>query len=115
MIEVIQKNCLEYFLAELNETKSAYLISPFVTRNIVDHLLNNGSANIKLITRFNLNDFRSKVSSLSALKILVEKGAEIKGIKNLHSKVYSIAFSVQVCDLLYLELMCGIPLVLIFF
>lgn len=88
MIEVIQKNWLDYFLAELQETSSAYLISPFVTRNIVDHLLNNGSANIKLITRFNLNDFRSKVSSLSALKKLVEKGAEIKGIKNLHSKVY---------------------------
>lgn len=88
MIEVIQKNWLDYFLAELNETKSAYLISPFVTRNIVDHLLKNGSANIKLITRFNLNDFRSKVSSLSALKTLVERGAEIKGIKNLHSKIY---------------------------
>lgn len=88
MIEVIQKNWLEYFLAELNETKSAYLISPFVTKNIVDHLLHNGSAKIQLITRFNLNDFRSKGSSLSALKMLVEKGAEIKGIKNLHSKVY---------------------------
>jgi HKD family nuclease len=88
MIEVIQKNWLDYFLSELNETNSVYLISPFVTKNIVDHLLHNGSAKIQLITRFNLNDFRSKVSSLSALKMLVEKGAEIKGIKNLHSKVY---------------------------
>lgn len=46
------------------------------------------SEKVKLITRYNLNDFRSKISSLSALKKLVEEGAEIKGIKNLHSKVY---------------------------
>jgi HKD family nuclease len=88
MIEVIHKNWLDLFLVELHVTNSIYLISPFVTRNIVDHLLNKGSVHIKLITRFNLNDFRSKVSSLSALKALVEKGAEIKGVKNLHSKVY---------------------------
>jgi HKD family nuclease len=88
MIEVINKNWLEYFLAELNGKKSVYIISPFVTRNIVDHLLKKRSEKIKLITRYNLNDFRSKISSLSALKKLVEEGAEIKGIKNLHSKVY---------------------------
>lgn len=48
MIEVINKNWLDLFLAELHETNSIYLISPFVTRNIVDHLLNNGSAHITL-------------------------------------------------------------------
>lgn len=90
MIEVIQKNWLEIFLKELESTNTVYLISPFITRNIVDHLLkaSKGKSNIKLITRYNLNDFRSKVSSLSALKCLVENGAEVKGIKNLHSKVY---------------------------
>jgi hypothetical protein len=72
----------------LHDTNSIYLISPFVTRNIVVHLLNNRYAHIKLITRFNLNDFQSKVSSLSVLKAFVEEVAEIKGIKNLHSKVF---------------------------
>lgn len=89
MTEVISKNWLNYFLAELVNTDNVFLISPFVTNNIVNHLLNNKKkSKIHLITRFNLNDFRSQVSSLSALKKLVSKGVEIKGIKNLHSKVY---------------------------
>ena len=89
MIQIIDKNWLDLFLAELHETGSVRLISPFVTNNIVNHLLNKSTAKeIRLITRFNLNDFRSKVSSLSALKILVQKGVEVKGIKNLHSKVF---------------------------
>ncbi|NPD86030.1 NgoFVII family restriction endonuclease [Lentimicrobium sp. L6] len=89
MIEVISKNWLAYFLEELENTDNVFLISPFVTNNIVNHLLSNKKkAKIQLITRFNLNDFRSRVSSLSALKKLVSKGAEIKGIQNLHSKVY---------------------------
>lgn len=89
MIEVIHGNWLDNFLLELMGTKTVYLISPFVTSNIVNHLLSNfNGAQIKFITRFNLNDFRSKSSSLAALKKLVLSGAEIKGIKNLHSKVY---------------------------
>jgi len=89
MIEVIEKNWLDVFLKELRESEEVFLISPFVTDNTVNHLLKNRQrAKIRLITRFNLNDFRSKVSSLSALKKLVENGVEIKGIKGLHSKVY---------------------------
>jgi len=89
MIEIIHKNWLDYFLTELQGAKTVCLISPFVTSNIVNHLLSNSvDTKIKLITRFNLNDFRLKVSSLAALRNLVSKGAEIKGIKNLHSKVY---------------------------
>ena len=89
MIEIIEKNWLNVFLKELKNSNEVLLISPFVTYNIVDHLIKNkDSAKIKLITRFDLNDFRSKVSSLSALKRLVELGFEIKGIKGLHSKSY---------------------------
>lgn len=90
MVEVIHENWLDYLLEELEDTKHVLLISPFVTNNIVKHLIDHSSeAKIKLVTRYNLNDFRSKVSSLSALKKLVGFGAEIKGIKGLHSKVYT--------------------------
>jgi HKD family nuclease len=89
MVEIIHNNWLDFFLRELKDTKQVLIISPFITRNIVDHLLDNRvDAEVKLITRFNLNDFRARVSSLSALKKLVDVKVEIKGIQGLHSKVY---------------------------
>jgi HKD family nuclease len=88
-MKVIQNKWLDNFLKDLKNTKDLKLISPFITDNMVTHLLKNWHGNtIQVITRFNLNDFRSGVSSLKALKRLIENGAEIKGIKNLHSKAY---------------------------
>lgn len=89
MNEIIQKNWLTYFLKELDGTDKVYIISPFISKTIVDHLLINfRGKEIKIITRFNLNDFCSGVSSLSALKDLLSKNVKLKGIKDLHSKVY---------------------------
>lgn len=88
-MKVIQNEWLDNFLIELENTKNLKLISPFITDNMITHLLKNWNGNtIQIITRFNLNDFRSGVSSLKALKRLIEKGVEIKGIKKLHSKAY---------------------------
>jgi len=88
-MKVIQDKWLTSFLNELENTKDLKIISPFIGDNMVSHLLSNWKGNsIKVITRFNLNDFRSGVSSLKALKRLIECGAEIKGIKDLHSKAY---------------------------
>jgi HKD family nuclease len=88
-MKVIQNEWLFNFLGELKNTKELKIVSPFITDNMVTHLLDNWKGNsIQVITRFNLNDFRSGVSSLVALKRLIEKGVEIKGIKGLHSKVY---------------------------
>jgi hypothetical protein len=89
MNEIIHKNWLTYFLSELKGTNTVYIISPFITKNIVDHLISNFKGEeLKIITRFNLNDFRSGVSSLSALKAVIANNGKVKGIKNLHSKVY---------------------------
>lgn len=88
-MKVIQSKWLDNFLNELKNTKNLKLVSPFITDNMVTHLFKNWQGStIQVITRFNLNDFRSGVSSLKALRKLIENGAQIKGIKNLHSKVY---------------------------
>lgn len=88
-MKVIQNKWLANFLEELENAKELKIISPFISDNMVSHLLNNWKGNsIQIITRFNLNDFRSGVSNLSALKRLIENGAEIKGIQGLHSKAY---------------------------
>ena len=47
-------------------------------------------APLKVITRFNLDDFAGEVSDISALRLLLQAGAQIRGIKNLHAKLYLI-------------------------
>lgn len=89
MIETIQDNWLLELKQELKEVKQVKIVSPFITDNMVRHLLENFKGDdIQLITRFNLNDFRSGISSLTALERLLEKKATIKGVKGLHSKLY---------------------------
>ena len=71
--------------------KQLMIISPFVTGVAVDILrpaAEGGRVACKLITRLNLNDFRSGVSDLGALKQLVEMGVEVRTLKRLHAKVY---------------------------
>ena len=71
--------------------KQLMIISPFVTGVAVDILrpvAEGDRVACKLITRLNLNDFRSGVSDLGALKQLVEMGVEVRTLKRLHAKVY---------------------------
>lgn len=90
MYKIIQKDWLYHFITELKGARTIYLISPFIAKTTVDHLLKHKCKEtlINLITRFNLNEFQSGASSLAALKELVDHGVRIKGIKNLHSKLY---------------------------
>ena len=46
------------------------------------------SPSIEVITRFKLADFAKGVSDTAALRLLLRKGAKIRGIKDLHSKLY---------------------------
>lgn len=89
MIKTIQDNWLKKFRDNLSGTDVLKIISPFISENMINHLLGIFQGNkIQVITRFDLNDFRSGVSSLKALEKLLAKGVEIKGIKGLHSKMY---------------------------
>lgn len=88
-MKLIKNNWLKVFLQSLNGTEHLRIISPFINQIVVNHLIANWKGKtIQVITRFNLNDFQSGASSLEALKTLVNIGAEIKGIKDLHSKLY---------------------------
>ncbi len=56
---------------------------------MVDKLIaRKGNRRVQVITRYNLNDFWTKASDLKALEKLVKNGVEVKGVKDLHSKVY---------------------------
>lgn len=65
------------------------IICPFIKRGIAQRLLELGKPeSIQVITRFDLRDFYGGVSDTSALRLLLEKGAKIRGVRNLHAKVY---------------------------
>jgi len=65
------------------------IICPFIKKSVVKRLLRFGAAkNIQVITRFNLSDFCDGVSDTAALRMLLENGAQIRGVRNLHAKLY---------------------------
>lgn len=65
------------------------IISPFIKRRVAKRILKMGKPkDIQVITRFNLLDFFNGVSDTAALRLLLEHGAQVRGVRNLHSKVY---------------------------
>lgn len=65
------------------------IICPFIKLHVVERLLGHGSPRrIEVLTRFELREFAAGVSDTSALRHLLDHGARIRGIQNLHAKVY---------------------------
>jgi HKD family nuclease len=65
------------------------IVCPFIKKGPIARFLKKQlPGSLKVITRFNLLDFANGVSDLSALRMLLERGAQIRGIRNLHAKVY---------------------------
>lgn len=88
-MQVIQKNWLDVFLKELQRTDVVRIVSPFISEHIVDLLLHHfHGSKIQVITRYNLNDYGSGVSSLTAIEKLVKAKADVRGVRALHSKLY---------------------------
>ncbi|MDE0448935.1 MAG: phospholipase D family protein [Spirochaetaceae bacterium] len=64
------------------------IVCPFIKERALDRLLQLGSRDIRVITRFNLADFADGVSDIAALRNLLRAGAAVRGIRNLHAKLY---------------------------
>lgn len=62
------------------------VICPFIKVGALDRLLSRGLTSIQVITRFHLGDFAEGVSDLAALRKLLNAGAHVRGIRNLHAK-----------------------------
>ena len=66
------------------------LMAPFIKKGAIETILDMaGTRPVRVVTRFNLADMYTGVSDLSALEILLDYGAQIRGLKDLHSKVYA--------------------------
>lgn len=88
-MQIFLKNWYNKFIDELRQTKKLRVVSPFVKEQIIRKMEGHFDFNnFELITRFNLRDFASNLSSIDGLKFSVERGANVFGIKELHSKIY---------------------------
>ena len=67
------------------------IVCPFIKRRAAERFFQHGKPrSIQVITRFNLDCFREGVSDVAALRYLLERSAQIRGIQNLHAKAYLI-------------------------
>jgi HKD family nuclease len=89
-IELIDSAWDKVLNAAVNRRESEMrIVCPFIKHRAVARLfLANHHPKIRVITRFNLADFCAAVSDTGALRILMEQGAEIRGVMGLHAKVY---------------------------
>lgn len=64
------------------------IVSPFIKAHALTGLLSDPPESVRVITRFNLEDFAQGVSDVRALRLLLDAGAAVRGIRNLHAKLY---------------------------
>ena len=79
---------LEFHKLASKTNRTISFITPFIKETTTQALISDRKIHIRLITRFNEKDFYNGVSDISALKYLLELGAEIRGVQDLHSKLY---------------------------
>lgn len=74
-----------------NSTSKNILVSPYLTPTLANSLIESiNPKNISIYTRFSLEDFASKSTSLSLIKNLTQKNYNFFEIKDLHAKVILI-------------------------
>jgi hypothetical protein len=64
------------------------IICPFIKLATAQRILSQKPKRIQVITRFNLADFFNGVNDTAALRYLLEAGAEVRGLRGLHAKMY---------------------------
>ena len=78
----------EFTKALLDDSSELRIICPFIKGGALQRLLRHHPSNIQVITRFSLGDFADGVSDVAALRKLLEAGARVRGVRNLHAKLY---------------------------
>ena len=62
--------------------------SPFISSAGLSRLGAVDPRFLRVLTRFDLDDFVARVNDLAVIRYLVERGARVRGIQNLHAKLY---------------------------
>lgn len=62
-------------------------VSPFIKARAIEPFLGQ-LGNSRIITRFSQQDFADRVSDIAALRLLLDAGAAVRGVRHLHAKLY---------------------------
>ena len=77
------------FIAGLrHDSGELRIVCPFIKARALARILIPRPDSLQVITRFNLADFAEGVSDIGALRLLLDAGAAVRGIRNLHAKLY---------------------------
>ena len=89
MLKLLDDGWGEEFADALREDGGTLrIICPFIKSRALKSLLLRRPRHIKVITRFNLADFAEGVSDVGALQMLLKLDARVRGVQNLHTKLY---------------------------
>lgn len=93
-ITIIKKNQYESIFKIFSEVNNEiFIISPFVKTQMARKLasiINDNEVKCTIVTRFKRQNFVDGASDLAALEELLDAGANIYALKNLHAKLYVI-------------------------
>ena len=78
----------EFTEALCDDASELRIICPFIKVGALQRLLRHSPRRVQVITRFNLGDFADRVSDVAALRKLLEVDASVRGVRNLHAKLY---------------------------
>lgn len=78
----------EFTEASRADSSELRVICPFIKVEALTRLLSRRFNDIRVITRFSQFDFAEGVSDVAALRLLLSAGARVRGIRNLHAKLY---------------------------
>ncbi|GAA0448485.1 hypothetical protein GCM10008983_28150 [Lentibacillus halophilus] len=91
-MDLLTKEFESHLFKEIeNCNKSIVIISPFLSTNTIEKLIEivlRKNLSCTVITRFERKAFIDGASSLKALKILIQNNITLLALKDLHSKVY---------------------------
>lgn len=64
------------------------IAAPFIRAKPMAQLLTPRGSEVRVITRFSHADFASAISEIAALRSVLAAGGRVRGVKNLHAKLY---------------------------
>ncbi len=64
------------------------IVCPFIKRRALARIYSTQIPFLRVITRFNLLDFAEGVSDIEALRLILDAGGAVRGVRGLHAKLY---------------------------
>ena len=78
----------EFTEALCDDASELRIVCPFIKVGALQRLLCHSPGRVQVIARFNLGDFADRVSDVAAMRKLLKVGARVRGVRNLHAKLY---------------------------